>query len=286
VELADGKPLSAAQEALVEAARAGDLEGVRSALTDGADADALGFHFAAAVQSALDTGDATWLKRTCKRVLRPAEPPHPNETRARALATSLGEVDFASTSRAMDDQRPVAWGFHVGPGLATGTALAIGASVGSPVIVLVRSTPERARAYTVVAKTLARAPQLWAGACIGPPTGAYGDDSFPDLPARWKIADPRASFPDLACEDALVATPVPHRTIAQQARRETLENRVSRLGKLIELNAPDQIIEEERFRIGQGLVALIDSGWQPGKDPLPRDILDVVQSVVADAFRD
>src|SRR6202042_831575 len=94
VDPSGGEPLSAEQQRLVTAAKAGDLDALRGILAEGADTGTLGFHFAEAVRSALETGDTTWLKRTCKRALRPAQAPHAHKVRARAFAESLGTIDL------------------------------------------------------------------------------------------------------------------------------------------------------------------------------------------------
>ncbi len=283
VDRYDGRPLTPEQERLIEAAKAGDLDGVRRALAEGADADALGFHFAGAVQSALQAGDATWLKRTITRALRAPEPPHPNEARARAFALELGKIDHTSVSRG-EDQRAFAWGFHVGPTPAAGgDALAIGASARSGVMVLLPGKPEQAVVTTAIAKTLSRAPDLWAGAAIAPPTAYYDDDiELGESPSTYKIIDPRSTFPDLAREDTLLAKPMPGMTIAMLARWEILVNRVDRLGKLHELNAPDVVVEEERRRIGEGFVDLLDVGWKPRLKPLPDHVANAVASLLED----
>jgi hypothetical protein len=276
-----GEPLSAEQQRLVAAARAGDLDALRRILAEGGDTGTLGFHFAEAVRSALETGDTTWLQRTSKRALRPAPAPHPHKVRARAFAESLGVIDLVSTQWG-EDERPVAWGFHVGKAEAAGgSALAIGVSAATPTLVLVPSLPERALATTVTARILACAPspQLYAGAALEVPTDVIEPDdevAISPLPVAWNIRDPGRPFP----EDALMAVPMRGRTFGMKIWRERVERRVARLERLIALRAPESILDDERRRIGLALLELDQAGWTRELDPLPDHVTDVIMQVL------
>ena len=280
VEHTSGGPLTAEQQRLVTAARAGDLDALRRILAEGADTGTLGFHFAEAVKSALETGDTTWLKRTSKRALRPAEAPHPHKVRARAFAESRGVIDHVSTTWG-DDERPLAWGFHVGPNdAAGGEALAIGVSAASPTMVIIRAAKEHALGATAVARILASAPSphLHAGATLGPPSlfDPADEAAVADLPATWKLVDPGTSFP----EDVLLASPVRGRTFGVKLWRERVERGVARLDRLIALNAPESIIADDRRRVGVCLAELVSAGWRKELDPLSDHVTDVVAQVL------
>jgi hypothetical protein len=286
VEQSGGEPLSAERLRLIAAGRAGDLDALRRLLAEGADTGTLGFHFAEAVKSAIETGDTTWLKRTCKRAPRPVLTPHPHKVRARAFAESLGVIDLVSTQWGADE-RLMAWGFHVGKAEAAGGgAMAIGVSAATPTLVLVRSLPELAQVTAVAARILACAPspQLYAGANLEVPNDVITPDDegvVARLRARWKIRDPGRPFP----EDALMAVPVRGPSFGMKIWRERVVRRVARLDRLVALQAPESILDDERRQIFVGLLELDQTGWTRELDPLPDHVTEVIVQVL-DAFEE
>ncbi len=177
----------------------------------------------------------------------------------------------------------MAWGFHIGETEAAGgEALAIGVSAASLTLVLIRAVPEHALGTTVVARILACAPspQLYAGAALEPPRIVFDpadEAAAAALPARWKLVDPGRPFP----EDALRAAPIRGRTFGMKIWRERVEMRVARLERLYELKAPESIIDDERRRIGLGLMELVSAGWTRELDPLPDHLTKTIDEVLA-----
>ena len=77
-----------------------------------------------------------------------------------------------------------------------------------------------------------------------------------------------------------MAAPLRGRTFGMKIWRERVEGRVARLERLIELRAPEVILDEERRRIHVGLIELAEAGWTKERDPLSDHVMEVINQVL------
>lgn len=194
--------------------------------------------------------------------------------RARALADALGPV-VGSSSTVDEEREELAFALHVEADGGARALLVAGAARRDALVVL-EAPGARAFAGLVIAKTIA----------LEVPRGR--EDAL-DVTVPLERGTARARLvpaPDLAATAGakrvfrakLVAANVP--TPGDDAHAKLLRS-LERLARLRELDAPEEIVANEEALARAARAALVATGWDPAKKPLPARLAELCDALGA-----